>query len=82
MKIHGATGTRTYSTAQEAQREQRKHGFPVEEPDSTEEENYAEKRILEWLRSQQAAGSQDTGRASARRARAKLQEFFREDEET
>ena len=75
MQIHWATGVRTYSTAQEAQRELKTRGFPVEEPESTEGESLAEARLLERLEWQKAAGRQEKGHAAARRARAKLQEF-------
>ncbi|CAJ1069840.1 unnamed protein product [Xyrichtys novacula] len=77
MQIHWATGVRTYNTAQEAQRELRKRGFPVEEPEPTEGESPAETRLLELMGWQQAAGCREKGSAAARRVREKLCEFQR-----
>lgn len=77
MRIHWATGVCTYSTAQEAQRELKKRGFTVEEPESTEGESLAETRLLERMGWQRVAGRREKGAAAAQRAKEKLQEFQR-----
>lgn len=61
MQIYWDTGIRTYSTAQEAQRELKKRGFAVDEPESTEGESTAETRLVEWLGWQQSAGRREKG---------------------
>eukprot|EP00064_Thunnus_orientalis_P010097 superscaffoldBa00001337_g10123 len=77
MRIHWPTGVRIYSTAQEAQRELKKRGLSMEEPESTEGESLPETRLLERMGWQQAAGRQENRTAAARRVRDKLREFQR-----
>ncbi len=71
MQTHRDTAVRTYSTAQEAQRELKKRSFPVAESEPTDGGNIAETRLLERMGWQQAAGRRKRGVATAQRAREK-----------
>ncbi|KAK9543183.1 hypothetical protein VZT92_000979 [Zoarces viviparus] len=77
IRIHWDTGTRTYTRAQEAQRELKRRGFPVEERETTEGESNLEARLRDLLGWQQASGRRERGPAAAQKARDKLQEFQR-----
>lgn len=75
MRIHWETGVRTYSSAREAYKELKRRGFQVEEPVIADGGNSAESRLRELLGWQPASSS---GPVVALRAKAKLQEFQRE----
>lgn len=63
MQIHWTMGVHTYSTAQ---RELKKRGFPVEEPELTEK-CLVETWLLEWMGWQRAADRWEKGATVARR---------------
>lgn len=78
MRIHWSTGPRTYTNAQEVQRELKKRGFSLEEPVSAELPGGAGERLRELLGWQRVANRQEAESAAGRRARERLQEFQRE----
>lgn len=75
MRIHWESGVRTYSSAREVYKELKRRGFQVEEPVTDDGGPSAESRLRELLGWQPACSS---GPAVALRAKAKLQEFQRD----
>ncbi|KAJ7993902.1 hypothetical protein DPEC_G00259510 [Dallia pectoralis] len=70
MRIHWDTGVRTYASAREAYKELRRHGIQMEEPVTDDGGTSAESRLREPENS--------SGPAVALRAKAKLHEYQRE----
>lgn len=74
MRIHWATGVRTYRSAREAYNELKRRGLQVEEPTTSDGESATPARLRELLGWQR----EGPGPSVAWRAKAKLQEFYRD----
>lgn len=78
MRIHWSTGPRTYTNAQEVQRELKKRGFSLDEPMRAEQAGDGGERLRELLGWQRVVSHRESESAAGRRARERLQEFQRE----
>lgn len=76
MRIHWSTGVRSYDSAREVLRDMKTRGFPVEEPEPTEEDSDPGKRLRE-LQGWQQVNQRGKAPSTAQRAREKLQEYHR-----